>query len=78
MATNSVISNIESDSTLTIVNDDSPLVVKEFFLNLCVNIEKNRWTSKCKLCSLSISDTYKTTSNFLKHLKNKHQTMFNV
>jgi hypothetical protein len=78
MATNSTISNDESDSTITIINDDYPLVIKEFFLNLCVNIETNRWTSKCRLCSTSITDTHKTTSNFIKHLKNKHQTIFNI
>ncbi len=31
MATNSIVSNNESDSTITIINDDYPLVIKEFF-----------------------------------------------
>jgi len=57
MGTNSTASNNESDSTTTIINDDYPLIIKEFFLNLCVNIEKNRWTSKCRLFSSFITDT---------------------
>ena len=78
MATNSIVSNNESNSTITIINDDCPLVLKEFFLNLSINIEKSQWTSKCKLCSTYITDTHKTTSNFIKHLRVKHQTIFNV
>jgi len=67
-----------SDVDIVTIPDDTqcPPVVKEFFSSLCISMEKNKWTSQCKICSLSISDTYKTTSNFLKHLKNKHQVMF--
>ena len=74
-ATNSSIFNNSSESTTIVMNDDAQCsaVVKHFFSDLCTNIEKNRWSSKCKTCSSSITDTYKTTSNFLKHLKIKHQ-----
>jgi hypothetical protein len=51
-------------------------IVKEFFPKLHVDMEKNQWTSKCKLCSLTISDIYQATSNFSKHLANKHQLTF--
>jgi hypothetical protein len=78
MATNSVVLDNNSDGVIMITDDNiqCPPVIKEFFSNLSLNTEKNRWSSKCKTCSLSITDTYKTTSNFLKHLKNKHQTIF--
>lgn len=46
-----------------------------FFSDLYINFAKNRWSSKCKTCSSLITDTYKTTSNFLKHLKVKHQAL---
>jgi hypothetical protein len=78
MSTNSVVLDNNSDGVI-VINDDNiqcPPVIKEFFSHLCLNVEKNRWSSKCKICSSSITDTYKTTSNFLKHLKNKHQPMF--
>ena len=78
MTTNSSVLDNNSDAVI-VINDDNiqcPAVIKEFFSNLCLNVERNRWSSKCKICSLSITDTYKTTSNFLKHLKNKHQPMF--
>jgi len=78
MASNSTLSNNEYNSIIDVDNDNYPIVIKEFFLNVSINIEKNRWTSKCRLCSSFVSDTYKTTSNFIKHLKIKHQTMFNV
>ncbi|CAM4982833.1 unnamed protein product, partial [Rotaria socialis] len=59
------------------MNDDAQCsaVVKHFFLDLYINLEKNRWSSKCKTCSSLITDTYKTTSNFLKHLKTKHRAL---
>ena len=78
MATNSAVPKNNPDPAIIMINDDvqCPPVVKEFFSNLCVNIEKNRWNSQCKICSLSITDTYKTTSNFLKHMKNKHRPVF--
>jgi hypothetical protein len=76
MANNLTESGIPCDSIITISNDDHPFVVKEFFLNVSINVEKNKWTAKCKFCSLSITDTHKTTSNFLKHLKNKHRSKF--
>jgi hypothetical protein len=56
-------------------SDPFPTLVKEFFSNLYVDMGTNQWTSKCKLCSLAITDTYQTTSNFLKHIINKHQFM---
>lgn len=54
-----------------------PPVIKEFFSTVQIDSEKNRWTSTCKHCRTSISDTYKTTSNFLKHTKKKHLLIFN-
>lgn len=78
MATNSAVPKNNPDPTVITILDDAqcPPVIKEFFSCLCVDIEKNRWTSKCRICSISITDTHKTTSNFLKHLKNKHQSNF--
>jgi len=78
MASNSDVPDNTCDQGVAIIEEDlhCPPVLKEFFSNLCLNMEKNRWSSKCKNCSISISDTYKTTSNFLKHLKNKHQPIF--
>lgn len=78
MASNSIIFKNNPDPPIVTFPDDvqCPPVVKEFFSSLTINTGKNRWTAKCKNCSLSITDTYKTTSNFLKHLKNKHQSMF--
>jgi hypothetical protein len=78
MATNSDVPDNTCDRAVIVIDDNvqCPPVIKEFFSNLCLNMEKNRWSSKCKICSLSIADTYKTTSNFLKHLKNKHQQIF--
>ena len=78
MATNAAASNNISDRGIIIIDDNLhyPPVIKEFFSSLYLDLEKNKWSSKCKTCSLSITDTYKTTSNFLKHLKNKHQRMF--
>ncbi|CAF1559875.1 unnamed protein product [Rotaria magnacalcarata] len=75
--TNSTISKDQSESII-MINDDAngPPVIKEFFSKLSTNIEKNRWTGSCNVCSLSITDTYKTTSNFLKHLKIKHRLIF--
>jgi hypothetical protein len=74
MTNNSTDSQMECDSIIDI--NDYPTVIKEFFVNVLINIEKNKWTAKCKFCSLSISDTYKTASNFFKHLKNKHKNKF--
>jgi type IV secretory pathway VirB6-like protein len=78
MATNSAASDNTCDRSIIIIDDNLhyPPVIKEFFSSLCLDMEKNRWSSKCKICSISTTDTYKTTSNFLKHLKNKHQPMF--
>jgi hypothetical protein len=78
MATNSAASDNTCDRGIIIIDDNLhyPPVIKEFFSSLCLDMERNRWSSKCKICSISITDTYKTTSNFLKHLKNKHQPMF--
>ncbi|CAF1511739.1 unnamed protein product [Rotaria sordida] len=77
MASNSATPNNKTDPGFIIIHDDiqCPPVLKEFFLDLRISIEKNRWSSKCRICSTSITDSYKTTSNFLKHLKNKHQSM---
>jgi len=77
MASNADVPDNTCDNDIAIVDDNlhCPPVLKEFFSNVCLNTEKNRWSSKCKKCSTVISDTYKTTSNFLKHLKKKHQSM---
>ncbi|CAF4431475.1 unnamed protein product [Rotaria sp. Silwood2] len=77
MDTNSIITKGESESVV-VVNDDvnGPPVIQEFFSKLNINIEKNRWTCCCNICSLSVTDTYKTTSNFLKHIKTKHRFAF--
>ena len=64
------------DSKITSIND-FPSVLKEFFSNLSIDVEKNKWTARCGFCSSSITDSYKTTSNFQKHLKNRHQGQFN-
>ena len=81
MATNSNSTAFKntSDRGMIIIDDSLhyPPVIKEFFSSLYLDVEKNKWSSKCETCSLTITDTYKTTSNFLKHLKNKHQRMFN-
>ena len=78
MSTISTVPKNNSDLAIVTIRDDvqCPSVVKEFFSYLSIDVEKNRWTSRCKMCSSSISDTYKTTSNFLKYLKLKHQVMF--
>jgi hypothetical protein len=80
MAANSIdISSRDNElNSVVTVRDDvcCPPVIKDLFIGLSTNIEKNRWTAKCKVCSLSVTDVYKTTSNFLKHMKNKHTTMF--
>ncbi|CAF1672594.1 unnamed protein product, partial [Rotaria magnacalcarata] len=77
MTTNSSTSNNGTESAIIVMNDDAQCsaVVKHFFLDLYINLEKNRWSSKCKTCSSLITDTYKTTSNFLKHLKTKHRAL---
>ncbi|CAF1360442.1 unnamed protein product [Rotaria sordida] len=77
MNTNSIITKGESESVI-VVNDDvnGPPVIQEFFSKLNINIEKNRWTCCCNICSLSVTDTYRTTSNFLKHIKTKHRLAF--
>ncbi|CAF1478343.1 unnamed protein product, partial [Rotaria sordida] len=77
MDTDSIITKGESESVI-VVNDDvnGPPVIQEFFSKLNINIEKNRWTCCCNICSLSVTDTYKTTSNFLKHIKTKHRLAF--
>ena len=76
MASSSIESDINCDSTTITKNDDLPIVIKEFYSRLSINIEKNKWTATCQLCSLSITDTYKTTSNFIKHLKNKYRSKY--
>ncbi|CAF3223367.1 unnamed protein product [Rotaria sp. Silwood2] len=77
MATNSAVPEDNSDANTIIICDDAhyPPVIKYFFSNLCIDVEKNRWSAKCNNCSANVNDTYKTTSNFIKHLKNKHQPM---
>ncbi|CAF3413845.1 unnamed protein product, partial [Rotaria sp. Silwood2] len=77
MDANVTIANNESES-ITTLNDDvnGPPVIKNFFSKLSTNIEQNRWTCTCNICSLSVADTYKTTSNFLKHMKIKHRLIF--
>ena len=78
MASNSTTPKNKSNSSFITMQDDiqCPSVIKEFYSDLCINMEKKRWSSKCKNCRLIITDSYKTTSNFLKHLKNKHQHIF--
>ena len=53
-----------------------PPVIEDLFMGLSLDLEKNRWTAKCKSCSLSITDVYRTTSNFLKHMKNRHSARY--
>jgi hypothetical protein len=53
-----------------------PAVIKDLFMDLSIDIETNRWTVKCRFCSISVTDVHRTTSNFLKHMKNKHAVMF--
>lgn len=53
-----------------------PAVIKDLFTDLSIDIEKNRWTAMCRFCSISVTDVHRTTSNFLKHVKNKHEVMF--
>ena len=77
MDSSAIGSSIECDSTIINTNNEFPPVIKEFFLNLSINVEKNKWTATCRFCFSSMTDTYKTTSNFLKHLKVKHETKFN-
>ncbi len=64
MTNNSTDSQMECDSIIDI--NDYPTVIKEFFVNVLINIEKNKWTAKCKFCSLSIRDgrvqTFSSTS----------------
>ncbi|CAF1468433.1 unnamed protein product [Adineta steineri] len=78
MATIPALFKNNSDVPVVVIPDDVQCssLVKEFFSDLYITMEKNRWTAKCKKCSLPISDTLKTTSNFVKHMKNKHQHMY--
>ncbi|CAF1335352.1 unnamed protein product [Adineta ricciae] len=78
MATNSsaFINTADPDDISIEDNSNYPSIIKEFFSYLKHNIEKNRWSSKCRFCPLIITDTYKTTSNFVKHVKNKHQSLY--
>ncbi|CAM4979135.1 unnamed protein product [Rotaria socialis] len=70
-STNLTTSKDESESII-VINDDAngPPFIKEFFSKLSTNIEKNRWTGSCNVCSLSI------TSNILKRVKIKHRLIF--
>jgi hypothetical protein len=53
-----------------------PPVIKDLFVGLSIDLERNRWCAKCKICSVLVTDVYKTTSNYFKHMKKKHATMF--
>ncbi|UJR12086.1 hypothetical protein I4U23_016264 [Adineta vaga] len=78
MATNFPITDNTYDRDVIVIHDKLHclLVINDFFSNLCLNLEKSRCSSKCKFCPLTVTDTYKTTLDFVKHLKNKHQSIY--
>jgi hypothetical protein len=80
MAVNPVdISSSYSERQTLIANRNQiqcPAVIKDLFMDLSIGIEKNRWVAKCIFCSIPVTDVHRTTSNFLKHVKNKHAVMF--
>jgi hypothetical protein len=48
-------------SFFLIINDDYQLAIKDFFKIYELTSKKNRWASKCKLFSLSITDTHQAS-----------------
>jgi hypothetical protein len=78
MAASSIeIRSKENELDFVVVDDARyPPVIKDLFVSLSTDVEKNRWSAKCKICLLSVTDVHKTTSNFLKHVKNKHAVIF--
>ncbi|CAF0941124.1 unnamed protein product [Rotaria sordida] len=50
-------------------------VVKKFFIDVQAR-KPNSWHGKCSICSQGVADTYGTTSNFVRHMKTKHENEY--
>jgi hypothetical protein len=50
-------------------------VLKKFFIDVQAK-QPNSWCGKCLQCSQSVSDTYGTTSNFVRHMRKKHSNLY--
>lgn len=78
MTANSSVPENNPDSITAMICDDAsdPSAIKYSCSNSCINTEKYWWSAKCNSCFTCTADTYKTTSNFIEHLKNRHQSMY--
>ena len=51
----------------------TPQIVKFGFKDYVVDDANKKRTAVCRVCSIKISDTTTTTSNFIRHYKNTHR-----
>ena len=65
-------SNSSSNSDL---NEIKQSVTKRFFIDVQVKAP-NSWHGKCSICSQDVTDKYGTTSNFARHMKTKHENIY--
>ena len=65
-------SNSSSNSDL---NEIKQSVIKRFFIDVQVKAPKS-WHGKCSICSQDVTDKYGTTSNFGRHMKTKHENIY--
>jgi len=57
------------------MNELKQSVVKRFFIDVEAK-KPNSWYGKCSICSQGFVDKFGTTSNFARHMKTKHENIY--
>ncbi|CAF1141649.1 unnamed protein product [Didymodactylos carnosus] len=57
------------------INELKQSIVKKVFIDVQAK-KPNSWHGKCSVCSQNVVDKYSTTSNFARHMKTKHETIY--
>ena len=57
------------------INKLKQSVVKNFFIDAHTK-KSNSWQDKCSVCSQGVADKYGTTSNFVRHMKRRHEFIY--
>ena len=69
------LTTVNSSNSHNNINDIKQSVVKKFFIDVQPKAP-NSWHGKCSVCSQDVTDKYGTTSNFARHMKTKHETVY--